>query len=39
MTELRHNVTVIQIAENDKNSSVIYNGWYILKADPHTGFK
>lgn len=36
MNELRYNVTVTQIVENDKNSNLIYNGWYILKADPHT---
>jgi len=36
MTELRHNVTVTQIVEKDKNSSLISNAWYILKANPHT---
>jgi hypothetical protein len=36
MTELRYNVTVTQTAQNEKNSSLISNGWYILKADPHT---
>jgi hypothetical protein len=36
MNELRYNVTVTQTVENNKNSSLIFNGWYILKADPHT---
>jgi len=36
MTEVRYHITVTQIAENDKNSSLISNAWYILKAIPHT---
>jgi hypothetical protein len=32
MTELRYNVTVTQIKENDKNSSLISNGWHVLNS-------
>jgi hypothetical protein len=39
MTELRYSVTVTQVAGNDKNLSLISNGWYVLKPDPHTCFK
>jgi hypothetical protein len=35
MTEVIYNITVTQIIENDKNSSLISNAWYILKANPH----
>lgn len=39
MTELRYNVTVTQVAENNKNPSLISNGWYVLKPDPHICFQ